>query len=191
MSDRETIRRHATNALRALSDVEHLALSQKLCARLLSLSLLKDARVVGAYWPVRKEANIIPALDALLARGVQVALPVVQGTQFTFASLASTSNEHTKVGAFTIPEPNGPPVAWEDLDVIIVPGRAFDRNGNRLGYGKGFYDRSLFGKDRVAVLVGVALSCQLQSQPILSQSHDIPMDWIVTDEEAIRVREET
>ncbi len=80
-------------------------------------------------------------------------------------------------GAFGIWEPKGEPV--EDVDIIFVPGVAFDKSGNRLGYGKGYYDRFLEG--RHAMSVGIAYACQI-AEELPTDAHDKRLDMILTEE---------
>jgi 5-formyltetrahydrofolate cyclo-ligase len=83
--------------------------------------------------------------------------------------------------------PENRPVAAESIDFIVVPARGYDRKGNRLGRGKGFYDRFLAQKDLTAVRCGVAFDCQIF--PHLAHSQfDEPVDIIVTESEMIRCK---
>ncbi len=91
-------------------------------------------------------------------------------------------------GAFGVMEPSGRDlVAPAQLDLVVVPGVAFDRSGYRLGYGKGFYDRALH--DTTAKTVHVGLSYEFQLVGALpAEKHDIGMDLIVTEEHILRFR---
>lgn len=90
------------------------------------------------------------------------------------------------LGAFNIEEPDGDEVAdIADIELIIVPGVAYDRNGNRIGRGKGFYDRLL--RDTGAVTMGVAYSCQL-CDDIEPDDFDIPVRYVITEQGIIKVK---
>ena len=191
MTDRATIRDLSSQRVRGLSREQHAAQSQQLCDRLHDHDLIRDARTIAAHWPVRGEANILPLLRDLLANGVRVALPVIQGPSLVFALSPSLLREDMDEGPFDIPQPTGPRLALHELDLILVPGRAFDRQGNRLGSGGGYYDRALASSPDWLPRVGVALSCQIWDERIPTEDHDVRMHWVAHEHEVIRVGEET
>lgn len=80
---------------------------------------------------------------------------------------------------------NGERGAPEQLDMVLVPGIAFDRRGNRLGFGKGYYDRFL--KTTRATRVGIAYSFQVSSEELECESWDEPVEWIITDRYVLHV----
>ncbi len=89
------------------------------------------------------------------------------------------------LGAFNIEEPDGDDTAdINDIELIIVPGVAYDRRGNRIGRGKGYYDRLL--RDTKALTIGVAYSCQM-CDDIEPDPFDVPVHYVITDTEIIRV----
>ena len=89
-------------------------------------------------------------------------------------------------GRYGIPDPSG--VGWEPqlADLIVVPGVAFDLSGRRIGYGKGYYDRSLHRLEGSGRLVGFCYDFQLL-QEIVGEPHDVTMDIIVTESRVVRV----
>jgi 5-formyltetrahydrofolate cyclo-ligase len=112
------------------------------------------------------------------------------------------------VGTYGVPEPLGEPAPIEEIDLFLVPGVAFDRQGNRLGFGGGYYDRALEevrklndinglrglseGRDRIKqngasapLLIGICYQWQLVDGQLPVESHDISVDVIATDEELI------
>lgn len=91
-----------------------------------------------------------------------------------------------KKGAYGILEPSVVKTADEkDIDVILVPGLAFDRHGGRMGFGKGYYDRLL--ETSIAVKIGLCYDFQL-FDTIPTESHDVPMDFIITEKEICEIR---
>lgn len=89
------------------------------------------------------------------------------------------------LGAFNIEEPDGSETAdINDIELIIVPGVAYDRRGNRIGRGKGFYDRLL--RDSHAVTIGVAYDCQLVDE-IEPDEFDVPVDYVITEKGIIKI----
>lgn len=90
------------------------------------------------------------------------------------------------LGAFNIEEPDGDDTASiDDIELIIVPGVAYDRQGNRIGRGKGYYDRLLH--DTKAVTMGVAYSCQL-CDDIEPDEFDVPVHYVITEQGIIKVK---
>ena len=102
-----------------------------------------ESRVVMAYWPLPDEVDVRPLIDRLVAEGRTVVLPKVTGDE-TMELRRYTSQADLSEGTFHILEPVGEPfVDYEQIDVALVPGVAFDAAGHRLGRGCGYYDRFL------------------------------------------------
>ena len=142
--------------------------------------------VVSGYFPIGSEANVLPLLKTLSARGFRIALPVVgkRMTPLVFREWQETDTmEH---GPFNIPEPK----ADADIlrpDLILTPLLAFDTRGNRLGYGGGLYDLTIatLREYQPVMAAGIAYSGQ-QVPDVPHDDLDVPMDWIITENEAFR-----
>jgi 5-formyltetrahydrofolate cyclo-ligase len=151
---------------------------------------LVDQRVAG-YWAVGGELPLHVVLGALVARGQQYHLPVlVAGRRLHFA--AWRRDVELAPNRYGIPEPQCAPQqlrAPHDVELVLVPLVGFDRCGNRLGSGAGYYDRSFaFLKDAARpaqpLLVGIGYS--FQEVPALpAQDWDVRMDFIATERELI------
>jgi len=147
---------------------------------------------VSGYYPIGSEANALPLLRVLAERGYTVALPVVprRGEPLVFRRWRAT--DAMDAGPFGIREPRADAPSVRP-DLILTPLLAFDRRGNRLGYGGGFYDvtiRSL-REFQPVLAVGIAYSAQ-EVELVPHGERDVPLDWVVTEREAIRaVRGET
>lgn len=103
-------------------------------------------------------------------------LPRVEGNNL---NILRYNPHNLTTGAFNITEPAGNDyVSIDSIQLAIIPGIAFDSNGNRIGRGKGYYDRLL--KDSKILKIGVAFDCQLFNEPFDVQPHDISMDIIIT-----------
>ena len=90
------------------------------------------------------------------------------------------------LGAFNIEEPDGDDLTdISDIELIIVPGVAFDRHGNRIGRGKGFYDRLL--RNTKATTIGIAYNCQIYND-FEPDEFDIPVHYVITDHEVIKIK---
>jgi 5,10-methenyltetrahydrofolate synthetase len=135
-------------------------------------------RVVGVYWPIKGEPNLYPWIRKLAEKGVSFALPVVirKGWPLEFRRWAP--GDALERGFWNIPVPaNGPAVL---PDVLVAPLVGFDAERFRLGYGGGFYDRTIAAAANQPQLIGVGFErCRLPT--IYPQPHDIRMDAIVTD----------
>ncbi|RVV99347.1 5-formyltetrahydrofolate cyclo-ligase [Mesobaculum littorinae] len=152
-------------------------------ARLSDLLARTEGRIVAGYMPIRSELDPRPAMEAEAARR-PVCVPVIEARGAPLIFRQWTPDATLIPGTFgaLIPERSATLVP----DVVIVPLVAFDRQGGRLGYGGGFYDRTLAGlRDRGAALaIGFAYAAQeVGDLPI--EPTDIPLDWVVTEDEVI------
>lgn len=154
-----------------------------MAAHLLDLPEVAEARTVALYAALPEEADPAAALPRLLARGVRVVLPRVEGAELDL--VAVTDLVALRTGFRGIREPEGAAVPVEDLDVVVVPGVAFDRRGGRLGQGGGHYDRLLARLPDHTVRVGFCLGVQLVDA-VPRDPHDEPLDVLVTEEGAVR-----
>ena len=129
-------------SLKASHSQEQLAfMSDEISNRLLENPMMRDAKVVLAFYPLPDEVSIISVIEFLVSQGKTVLLPqVVSDTEMIIRE--HHSSDDFREGAFGILEPTGQLFTdYESIDVALIPGVAFDRNGNRLGRGKGYYDR--------------------------------------------------
>ena len=136
-----------------------------------------ESRVVMAFWPFPDEVDVRPLIDRLVAEGRTVVLPKVTGDE-TMELRRYTSQADLSEGAFHIMEPVGEPfVDYEQIDVALVPGVAFDAAGHRLGRGKGYYDRFL-AEHLVPRLIGVCFPFQ-RVAVVPVEAHDVVLDQII------------
>jgi 5-formyltetrahydrofolate cyclo-ligase len=124
---------------------------------------------------------------------IRWAFPKVQGKEICFLAPNSleASSDSWKLSDWGILEPNpekSEAVSGEEARGILVPGLAFDRDGTRLGSGKGFYDIAL--NKFKGVKVGLAYSVQISERALPREVHDIPMDFVITEDEVIAIRSE-
>ena len=144
--------------------------------------------IVAGYAPIRDEIDVLPLLCALAARGHGCALPVVTGRESPLAFRAWAPGATLTEAAFGVgvPPSSSPEVT---PDVVLVPMLAFDAACRRIGYGAGFYDRTLVGlRAGGAVLaIGIAYADQ-QVDEVPADAHDQLLDMIVTERSVIRAR---
>lgn len=175
---------------RALAPAQRIAAAQGLRRSLEQLpEYLTDARVAG-YWACDGELPLNLVIPPLAARGQQFLLPVLcPGRHLRFAPWQS--GEDVQPNRYGIPEPVQPRELLEpfQLDLVLVPLLGFDRRGNRLGTGGGYYDRSFaFLNEQVRptepLLVGIAYAFQ-ELPDVDEEDWDVPLDYIATDLELI------
>ncbi len=164
---------------RAIPSEEKLRRSENILRRLEQMPQFKTSQVVLMYWSMADEVQTHTFVERWY-RQKTVLLPCVDGDDLRLRRY--TGPECMTAGPqFGIGEPTGP--KWTDLaavDLIVVPGVAFDRQGNRMGRGRGFYDRMLKSTPN-AVKIGVAYDFQiLDAIPV--EPHDVPMDAVITEQ---------
>ena len=136
-------------------------------------------RIVSLYWPFRGEPDLRPWMASLVARGGTPALPLVVEKAQPLVFRAYRPGDRLEKGVWNIPIPaEGEPVI---PDVVIAPIVGVDPQNYRLGYGGGFFDRTLASLPKKPLVIGVGYGMQ-RIPTIHPQSHDIPMDRIVTVE---------
>ena len=139
---------------------------------------------VALYLPIGSEIDPKPLMGKLVAAGAKLALPCVQDDG-SMVYRAYTRGDMLEQRPFGLLEPN-PEVPEVNPTLVITPLLGFDRNGNRLGYGKGHYDRALTrlrDQDRVFVC-GLAYFGQ-EVEDLPAEPHDVPLDWVMTERGSI------
>lgn len=175
---RREIRRAALARREALSAEIHAALSAQVSAHLRASLPGFGSGVVGFCWPVRNEPDLRGVVTDWIDQGGQAALPVVVAEEAPLIFRAWTPDSPLAADRYGIPFPvDG---ARLQPDVLLLPLNAFDAAGYRLGYGGGYFDRTLatLTPRPLAVGVGFELGRVDSVQP---QSHDQRLDWIVTE----------
>ena len=142
-------------------------------------------QVVGVYWPMRHELDTLPLIEKLTAKGLPVALPVVQDRAGPLVFHRLSAKTPLQPGAFGAMIPTGEDALPLDPDYLIVPVLAFDRGGYRLGYGGGFYDRTIadLRARRHLTTIGYAYAEQLCLFRLPNEAHDIRLDYVVTPQQ--------
>lgn len=143
-----------------------------------------DGLIVSTYSPFRAEPTLLDLMKRIRARGGRTALPVAleRGAPLQFRAWAP--GERTERGLWDIPVPTRH-AAVVHPDVVVAPVVGFDREGYRLGYGGGFFDRTLASLTRRPRVLAVGYA-SAEIATIHPLGHDIPMDAIVTQRETIR-----
>lgn len=178
--EKEQLRASIDERLQRQAGSSKEAEGRTLCREL--LPHIPKGSTVCAYYPMKTEVDIRMLLEELLLRGDNVFLPCFEDNRLVFRKAEDLST--LRKGALGVLEPiqSAEKLSEEDADIILVPGRAFDYAGNRMGRGNGGYDRWI-AKQRTKyphiLFVGVAFECQIVGQ-VPTEPHDEPMDAIVT-----------
>tara|TARA_Y100000310_G_C20637830_1_gene792175 strand:+ start:903 stop:1475 length:573 start_codon:yes stop_codon:yes gene_type:complete len=189
MSDEKTqLRQSIEERIASLSEKEKAAESRTLCREL--LPHIPEGSVVCAYYPMRTEVDVRPLITELLQRGDTVFLPCFEGNKLIYRQMVDENQMHTGVLGNKEPLQSAPELNTEDADIVLVPGRAFDASGNRLGRGNGGYDIWI-QKQRKNNLplhfIGVALECQMVRQ-VPMDAHDEKLDAVATARGVLETR---
>ncbi len=175
---REELRRMKIAAREALTPAEHQRLSIALEADLAKLLELCLPRVLGFCWPFRAEFDCRPLITRLIAQGVRACLPLVISVDSALEFRSWHPHSKMLIDRYGIHYP----AAGESLvpDVLLMPVNAFDAAGYRLGYGAGYFDRTLAAivPSPLAIGVGFELARVADIHPAL---HDVPLDAVVTE----------
>ena len=174
--DKKTLRAAIRQQKRAMTEEEIVTKSQKLCELLMETDLYKNAKTFYGYLPYNQEVRTTPMLEQALREGKRIAVPKCYGAEMNFIYL----DDLTKVekGYANIPEPiEDGPIANDPTALVLMPGMAFDREGHRIGYGGGFYDKFLAQEPNHPT---VALCYDFQMLPHLEpDEYDIPVDLVL------------
>ena len=184
--DKRALRRAVLAERDALSDTERAARSEAIVDRLLGLDEAAGAATVLAFWSFGSEVDTAPLLDGLRSRGTTVALPrTPDGDIVPVVWTPGSSMTETSFGSREPAE--GRVLQARELDLIVVPGVAFDRSCHRVGYGGGFYDRLLASTREGTAVIAIAFGAQVVDQ-VPTGPLDRPVDAIVTEDDVIRCR---
>ena len=162
-------------------------LSSEITARLLELPTVKEARTISTYLDIGSEVRTRGFVEWALWNGKRIIVPVVDRANKRLIFSEFKAPEELERGAYGIPEPKREfrrPVALEQADVILVPGVAWDLRGFRIGYGAGYYDRSVNTLRTHVATVGLAYDFQFVSNVPRSR-YDRRVDRIVTESRII------
>lgn len=162
----------------AVPQAQCMAWGEQMTALLRPLLPAPQGMVVGFCWPFRAEFDARFAVHHWREQGAVTALPEVTGKGQPLRFSQWWPGAPMTRGVYDIPIPDGTPVVLPDI--LIVPMNACDGRGYRLGYGGGYFDRTLVALERRVVAIGVMYdACRVPS--IFPQAHDIAMDLLVTE----------
>jgi len=176
--------------MRMLAARDHLAEEERFRAAALiqaSLTALPEYAAAGSlalYAAFRGEVPTAGMIREALSAGKKVLLPAVEKSGLVFRRIGCDAD--MVPGRFGIPEPGAGcrPAPVESIDLFVIPGVAFDLQGHRVGYGRGYYDRALHRFESGGKLVGICYDFQLVDE-IAGEPHDVIMDRVITERRAV------
>ena len=173
------MRREKIAARMALPADAHARASARVCERLAKLLLTRPSGILAFCWPIRHEVDCRPLAESLLTAGWQLAMPV---------AVMPEAPMHFRCwmpGMAMTQDPYGIPIPAETTecrpDVVLLPLVAFDAAGYRLGYGGGYFDRTLAILAPRPFCIGIGFE-QARVASIAPAAHDVPLDCIITEE---------
>ncbi len=177
------IREHMKKLRRSLSAEEISQKSAEIVSVLFSLDEFRQAKTVMVYISAFKEVDTSAIIVRLQRDGKKIVVPVCNTEDFTIIPSYIAGFDDMHRGAYGIWEPDEiREASVGDIDLIIVPGIAFDEKGNRCGFGKGYYDRLL--SESRAVKIGLCYDFQI-TQTLETDEYDIPMDKVISERRII------
>ena len=178
-SDKAALRRQVRESLRTITPETRAEASRELCALLALQSVWSRAASVLCFAPLSDEPDITCVIDNALRATKTVALPRFDSAAGHYSAAQITARSQLVPGQFSALEPAAgcPAIPLNQLDLVLVPGIAFDLAGRRLGRGKGFYDRLL--AEVSGHKCGVAFDEQIAAE-VPEEPHDVRVDSILT-----------
>lgn len=174
--DKKALRREIREQKRAMTEEEIVSRSEKLGQLFAQSEAYRNAKTIYGYLPYNQEVRTVPMLERALRDGKRVAVPKIYGDTMKFLYLDDlTKVEKNEMG---IPEPVADtPVADDRTALVLMPGLAFTKQGDRMGYGGGFYDRFLAEEPDHPTLALCYDFQMVESLP--TEEFDVPVDTVL------------
>jgi 5-formyltetrahydrofolate cyclo-ligase len=183
------IRAKALEKRKALSKMEIYRRSKSIQNHVIDSFEFKSAKTIGAYLATGSEVRTEAIINNALQNQKVLSLPKTHADCIVFHRVLEEDFDKNRFirGRFGIIEPTGSSDVVDDIDILIVPGLAFDSNGYRLGYGKGYYDRFI-QKNRQCFTIGLAFQFQLFDNGLPHSSYDQKVSAVVTEKKMLVFR---
>jgi 5-formyltetrahydrofolate cyclo-ligase len=182
------IRQEISRIRNSLSEYEIVNNSHIISRNVISTKEFRNSRSIGIYYPIRSEVKTFEIIRHSLATKKTIGLPrIIDSKRIAFYKIMEKSLEEIKFtkGKYGILENAISDSIVEEMDLLIIPGIAFDLQGNRIGYGKGYYDRFLSSR-KATYNIGLAFENQIIKK-IPNTEYDIPVDLLFTEKRTIYV----
>lgn len=185
---KDQIRQEILRIRNSLSENEIVSNSNIISRKVISTKEFKKSPSIGIYYPIGSEVNTFEIIKYSLATKKTIGLPrIIDSNRILFFKIMENSFDDIKItkGKYGILENSMSDSIIEEMDLLIVPGIAFDLQGNRIGYGKGYYDRFL-SKRKANYIIGLAFENQIINK-IPKTAYDIPVNILFTEKRIIYV----
>lgn len=181
---KSSLRKRILALRRAQSSWDIEKKSDNIKGELFTFSTFDEAETILFYLAVKDEVQTEKMIEESLQKDKRVVVPFIdwQRKEILPSEIKNLAKD-IKIGILKIPQPKKnlySPFSPASIDLVIIPGVVFDRKGNRLGFGAGFYDRFLGKLSDTTKLVGLAFELQLVDN-VPSQSHDVAVDYLITE----------
>ncbi len=187
---KKILRDTVLNKRNALEKEEVSNKSTVIINKVFSLSQYNNADLIFCYIDFRNEVETKEFINTCLKAGKRVAVPLItslDGIKAMHACEITSAADDLKTGYYGILEPvKDRPVPVDSIDLAIIPGVAFDKSLNRLGFGKGFYDRFLPKLKKRCLKVGIAFEIQI-ADAVPTSEYDVKLDVLITEERVISI----
>ena len=180
--EKAALRKHLLEKRDATSAELRDIASEKIHENLKKNSSFVNAQNIACYFPIGSEVDTHDVMLNILEQGKNLLLPRIIDENIEFYIVQNL--EKLEKGSFEIMEPKDNCNRAKKIDCVLIPTVGASKSGIRLGYGKGYYDRFLVSTD--AIKISLTYSKQIVKS-IPSDSHDIKMDWMITEDENIKI----
>jgi 5-formyltetrahydrofolate cyclo-ligase len=185
-SEKRALRAELRERRQLLSDAQRDAAASGVRTQLDALVEARRARSVSCFLSTTTEPGTREFVEAAVRRGIRVLLPITRADGLLDWSVATPGGDIAE-GLFGLPEPVGEllgPIAVNDVDLMIIPAAAIDRSGMRLGWGRGYFDKTIGSMERCPPVYAVIYDSELLDT-VPSDVHDQPVTGVVTPTQTI------
>lgn len=189
-NEKKALRKETLTKRKNLDTAEKENMDEKILDRFFESKYYKEAKKIFIYISYDSEIDTIKIIDKAFKDGKKIYVPRTEFESRLMDAVEITSFDNLIKSSYGILEPsiNTPYINPNELDLIVVPGVAFDRKGGRMGYGAGFYDRYFkkINKNNIERITKIALAYDFQVlEEVPMSAQDVPVDYIITEKEFI------
>ena len=184
MPSKLAIRKRIRKLLRKQKEEDRFKKNLVILRKFFAIKEVKKAKTILFYVAFDGEVETINLIERAITKGKRIAVPTIQkDKKMIIPTLISNLEEDLELGPYGIKHPKHSPKRWlklDDLDLVVVPGVAFDKNRHRIGRGAGYYDRFLARLPKDVPTVGLAFDFQIVNS-LPHQDHDMPVSRVISN----------
>lgn len=189
-NEKKALRKEILTKRKNIDTAEKEEMDKKILDRFFESKYYKEAKKIFIYISYDSEIDTIKIIDKAFKDGKRIYVPRTEFESRLMDAVEITSFDNLIKSSYGILEPsiNTPYINPNELDLIVVPGVAFDKKGGRMGYGAGFYDRYFkkINKNNIEKITKLALAYDFQVlEEVPMSAQDVPVDYIITEKEFI------